>query len=175
MRERPTPLWVKPEREIGGAVAYEALVARSAEAAVGISGLLAYRTGFQFTVTAALRPGRTSEQEWQILHWRGQYDSDTAPERFLSLTIGYSDGRTGSNLDNSQPTVSEPSEIYLEPSGGTGIPTRFDMTYWVWPLPPEGPVTFTCGWPAYDIPTSHVSLDAASILGAADRAVLLWA
>ena len=47
------------------------------------------------------------------------------------------------------------------------------MSYWVWPLPPSGPVTFVCEWPAYDIAETRVTVEAALIIEAAERAVPL--
>jgi hypothetical protein len=48
------------------------------------------------------------------------------------------------------------------------------MRYWIWPLPPAGPVTFVCQWPALGIPESRADVDAELILDAAARAVQLW-
>jgi hypothetical protein len=48
------------------------------------------------------------------------------------------------------------------------------MNFWVWPLPPPGPVTFVCAWPRWEIPESRTDLDAGPILEAAARATDLW-
>jgi hypothetical protein len=48
------------------------------------------------------------------------------------------------------------------------------MSYWVWPLPPPGPVTFVCEWPAHGIGESRADVDARLIREAAVRAVPLW-
>jgi hypothetical protein len=48
------------------------------------------------------------------------------------------------------------------------------MRYWVWPLPPAGPVTFICQWSALGIEESRGEIDARLILDAAGRAVQLW-
>ena len=62
----------------------------------------------------------------------------------------------------------------LFPDGGGGGGRRYDMRYWVWPLPPPGPVAFVCEWPAFGIPESRAELDARLILDAAARAVESW-
>jgi hypothetical protein len=41
---------------------------------------------------------------------------------------------------------------------------------WVSPLPPEGPVTFVCEWPAFDIEESRRVLDGAKFIEAAEQA-----
>jgi hypothetical protein len=48
------------------------------------------------------------------------------------------------------------------------------MEHWVWPLPPPGPFTFVCEWPARGIAESRAQIDAGSILEAAGRAVTFW-
>jgi hypothetical protein len=45
--------------------------------------------------------------------------------------------------------------------------------YWLWPLPPPGPVTFSCRWPAYGIDRSDVVVD--GVHAAARRSQPLWA
>ena len=45
---------------------------------------------------------------------------------------------------------------------------------WLWPLPPAGPLTFVCAWPAEGIEEISAQIDAAPILEAASRAIELW-
>ncbi len=47
-------------------------------------------------------------------------------------------------------------------------------THWLWGLPPPGPLTFVLTWPASQLPTSAVEIDASLVLEAADRAVPAW-
>ena len=51
---------------------------------------------------------------------------------------------------------------------------RYAASYYVWPLPPDGPLRFVCEWPAYGIGESRVEMDAALILDASARAVRFW-
>ncbi|MFL6222641.1 MAG: hypothetical protein ACJ75K_07385, partial [Actinomycetes bacterium] len=62
----------------------------------------------------------------------------------------------------------------LNQHGGGGGGLAWDMEHWVWPLPPPGPFTFVCEWPARGIAESGAEIDAGSILEAAGRAVTLW-
>ena len=34
-----------------------------------------------------------------------------------------------------------------------------DMSYWIYPLPPDGPMTTTCKWPAGGVPDAVVEVD----------------
>jgi hypothetical protein len=48
------------------------------------------------------------------------------------------------------------------------------MRYWVWPLPPPGPLTFVVEWPAHGIAESRAELDTQPILDAAARAIQVF-
>ncbi|WP_231861401.1 hypothetical protein [Frankia alni] len=48
------------------------------------------------------------------------------------------------------------------------------LRYWLWPLPPDGPLTFVAEFLARGLPESRVVVDGAVIRAAADRAVDLW-
>ncbi len=50
----------------------------------------------------------------------------------------------------------------------------WDNHYWVWGLPPPGPLVFVCEWPARGIGQSRMQADARLVLEAAERAVPIW-
>ncbi len=50
----PQPRWLKPEDVLPGAAPVSLVLAHSTDAAVTISGVLAYPTGFEFTASAIL-------------------------------------------------------------------------------------------------------------------------
>jgi hypothetical protein len=173
----PRPAWMKPEAALGGVVAKELLLVKTAEAAVAIVGMLAYRTGFEFTLSSVLRrEDRRGVFDPVMHHPFGRRADEPLPDRFLRLGVAFSDGTAVTNLDRRafRWTESEPSGPLLMQDGGGGGGRRYDMTYWVWPLPPAGPLTFVCQWPAFGIPETRAEVDAALILEAATRAVQLW-
>jgi hypothetical protein len=98
------------------------------------------------------------------------------PPEFLRLGVQFADGDVATNLGRpSFPSPdSEPTGPVLLSDGGGGGGRRYDMRYWLWPLPPPGPVSFVCEWPARGIPESRAELDAQLILRAAERAIHLW-
>ncbi len=49
-----------------------------------------------------------------------------------------------------------------------------DNHYWVWGLPPPGPLVFVCEWPARGIGQSRMQADARLVLETAERAVPIW-
>jgi hypothetical protein len=46
--------------------------------------------------------------------------------------------------------------------------------YWLWPLPPPGPLRISCEWPVADIELTSAELDASAIVAAAERSTPLW-
>jgi hypothetical protein len=47
--------------------------------------------------------------------------------------------------------------------------------YWLWPLPPSGPLRISVEWPALEVELASVEIDATMIRTAAGRARPLWA
>jgi len=108
-------------------------------------------------------------------HLPDQFRDEPLPDEFLRLGLRFSDGRAATNVSPPfwSPEV-EPAGLLLLADGGGGGARRYDMTYWVWPLPPSGLVTFVCEWPAFGIEESRADIDAQFILQAAARATPLW-
>ena len=48
------------------------------------------------------------------------------------------------------------------------------MSFWLWPLPPPGPLTWVGEWPDRNIPESSVEVDATVLEAAASEAEQLW-
>jgi hypothetical protein len=96
----------------------------------------------------------------------------------LWLEVGFADGRTASNDPRRQPRTletEEPDPPLLQSSGGgSGSGDGWEFHLWLWGLPPPGPLTLACQWPARGIPESRAELDAGLVLGAAERARILW-
>jgi hypothetical protein len=57
--------------------------------------------------------------------------------------------------------------------GGGGGRT-YDHNMWLSPVPPAGPLTFICRWPAFGIQESHTELDGTQISDALARVETLW-
>jgi hypothetical protein len=74
--------------------------------------------------------------------------------------------------DNEEPDSAK--DIRFAPGGGHGGGRQSRQEFWVWPLPPPGPVAFVCEWPSYGIPESRVEVEAASIRAAASKAIEIW-
>jgi hypothetical protein len=166
------PSWMKPDDVFGGVVAAQLILARGDEVVLGVNELVAYPNGFSFTVATVLR---REDRRGHLFHLGCHHDSiDGEPPvpEFLRLGVQFADGTAVSNL-GAFPR-DEPDRLGMTQNGGGGGGQRHDMSYWVWPLPPPGPVTFVCEWPAFGIGESRAGLDARSIHDAAARAVRAW-
>jgi hypothetical protein len=145
---------------IPGVVPVALLVARTDTHAVVVDSLLVYPTGFDFDLTVRRRPGRPR-------HHREHAWGDE-----LRLEVRFADGRRADNGPGHWPRAGdqapEPPLLYQSVSGPDG------GHVWLWGLPPPGPLTFACQWPAEQIPPSRVELDARVVLEAAARATTLW-
>jgi hypothetical protein len=175
--EPTRPAWFKPDDVLGVGVAAGFLIGRSADAAIAVTQLTAYPTGFEFTVGIVTRDeDRQGRLAW-VLHHLPDHDPDgPLPDDFVRLGLQFSDGGVATNV-HGRPFPDfdeEPTGPILLPDSGGGGGRRYDMTFWVWPLPPPGPVTFVCEWPALEIAESSVELDGALIRAAAERARSVW-
>jgi hypothetical protein len=163
----PRP-WDPPQTEFPGIVPINTLqFDRSEQAAVAITGISAYSNGFEFAVTRLLRPGapgfdaEVPTPEGMVL----------AHESF-QISLQLSDGR---KVISERPhSDAEPTEPILRARGGGGTSHYQLSQWWVWPLPPDGPLEFICQWPTLGTGETRVGIDARLILDAAHRSVQLW-
>jgi hypothetical protein len=171
------PAWLGPPANVlPGVVPVELLVARTDEAAVAVTGIRAYPTGFGFTLSVRLRrlPPRQHQDPYPF---DVAFEGDRLADEFLRFGVEFADGAKATNLpryDLHRDDDTEPAPPVLTAHGGGGGGTAWDMDQWVWPLPPEGPLAFVCEWPAHQLGESRVELDASLLLRAAERAATLW-
>jgi hypothetical protein len=152
------------------------LVARSQDAVLAVAVVRVYSTGFEFELAAVLRRAeRRAFPPWHT-HWRPERHDEEVPDDFIRVGLQFADCSKVTNLDHLVPTSldDEPSRPILMMGGGGGGGRRYDLTYWVWPLPPEGPVTLVVQCPARSIPQTRFQLDGTMIREAAGQALELW-
>ena len=172
------PRWAKPEATLPGVVAVELLLARTDTAAIAVTGIRAFPTGFEFTLSCVTRTDDGSAERMLFLTMRERplIADAPIPDDLLAFGIQYADGRvaadTGTSL--SLPDDADPVGPLALPQGGGGGGRHAQMTYWVWSLPPAGPVTFVCQWLAHGIGETRGEIDGKLIRDAAARSVQLW-
>jgi hypothetical protein len=193
-RERPArPPWAgPPENVLPGVVAVELVLARSELAAVCVSRLEAYETGFCLQLLALassdredLDPGMFAAHHRRM---RGRAPGPHPPPELLRFGVQFADGRKATNTTpmpfgrgrahmmsaHSREPEERPPGPVLTSRGGSGGDRSWRQEMWVWPLPPPGPLALVCEWPAAEIGLTRQELDAAELLAASARAQAIF-
>ena len=156
-----------PENEIPVALPQNLLLARTDDAAMALTGLQVYTTGVSFTLVVRVRPssqqlvGRSlSELVWEHGPGSGR----------LMMGLELSDGRRVSTLRLS----GSADDVVFTNGGGSGGEASVEQSWWLSPLPPEGPLRFVVRCAELGVEESSVVLDATAIRRAAEDVVTLW-
>lgn len=168
------PPWSEPPRGVlPGYSSQRAVIFKSDDALLVVDRFLAYPTGFEFTLSLFLRgpSDETVDMPWE-LHRPGR---SHLPEDFLRFGLQFGDGSKWTNLVWRHPLPNEdPVGPVVVGRGGGGGGDTWEMGYWVWPLPPEGDLTFVASWPVRGIPESRAVVDAGEIRARAEDAETIW-
>jgi hypothetical protein len=150
-------------------VALEVVVAQSERAAVYIGRCAAYPTGldFELHVLAAASAGEGLDPSLNGIYHRP--GGRSTYEEMLRFGVAFADGRKASNLGGFTRSGEEPEGPVLWGMGGGGGGGRWHQGFWMWPLPPIGPLSFVCEWPAAGIALTHVEVDSQPLRDAAGR------
>jgi hypothetical protein len=162
---------------IPGSVPAEVMLIRTNEVAVAVGSVRAYPNGFEFAVHVRWRGRRAEDGVWhdpfeRHRHLRG----DQTPNDALRLGVLYADGRRTATTARHPFTHddADPESLVMQQGGGGGGDRSWDMDFWVYPLPPDGPVTLVASWLEHGVTETRAELDGAAIREAAARAVTLW-
>ena len=175
------PVWMKPAAALPAGLAENAILVRDEQIAVSIGSLSVYPNGFEFFMHIRSRGDADTANPFGHRRYADYIkDSDEGapdPSQALRLGIQFADGRrTASTRPSSHsPGVHrEPGELVMLPGAGGGGGRFWDLSYWIHPLPPQGPVTIVVSWLAQGITEVRHDMDGAGILAAAEQAVQLW-
>lgn len=165
----------EPENEVPAPVPFTAVLGRTDDAAVGIVGMHVFTTGVSFRVAVRLRR-QPRGMEHRLFEMVSGHGPGTPVEDRLLLGVEYADGRTVDSVRDDWFAMQDlpDDRLVLNPGGGGGGGLSYDQRYWLSPLPPPGPVTFICAWPALDLPESSAECDGQMLLDAASRSLVLW-
>jgi hypothetical protein len=183
-RPRPPdqrPRWLgPPEDSFGVLVPLRLVVVRTADLAVAIPSATGYRNGFGFEL--AIRRAAAEGDAFALdrtLHWLGREESP--PPEVLRVGVQFADGQKATSLeswwdyfDPQDAAQAPPPGPVLVPQGGAGGERVRSQSYWVWPLPPDGPLAFVVEWPALGVPLTQARVDGALIRQAAAQDEGLW-
>jgi hypothetical protein len=163
LRDTPGELWI-PQYNLGGAVAAELLLGRTADTACVVRHIAAELRGFSFELIVRLRePHRDILQPLETLDFIGNRRHSDA----LYLEVRFSDGRV---FTPPRGGWAAEDELVLQTAGGGGGSEGWHQEFWVPALPDAGNVTFACAWEARGIVDGTADLSAKKLLTAAKRA-----
>jgi hypothetical protein len=184
--EEPTrPRWLgPPEEELGVVIPQGVVLGKSDRAVVALSHAVAYSTGVAFDFLAVARGLARSEAN-RVFHEQHMFEEDDLPDTLLRIGFELADGGRVSNLGRRRahrklmsPDAKPEGPLLLPHAGGGGNSGGGQVTmkpgYWLWPLPPLGPVQISCEWPFVDIGLTTVQIDGRALLDAASQARSLW-
>lgn len=137
------------------------------------------RAGFDLAIRRAAAEDDAFALD-RTLHWLGREGSP--PPEVLRVGVQFADGQKATSLESwwdystrRDPQQAPPPGPVLLPQGGAGGERVRSQSYWVWPLPPDGPLAFVVEWPALGVPLTQARVDAALIRQAAAQDERLWA
>lgn len=158
-----------PENEIPVAVPLNAVLGRTEDAAIALTGLQVYTTGVSFDLAVRVR-------SWPDDDHRGLselvFDHGRRGGQLL-VGVELSDGRRASNVGGAG-FEQGPSGIVFHPAGGGGGQLSVDQSWWLSPVPPAGSVRFVCGCAPLNIAETSVELDGTAMARAVEKVVTLW-
>jgi hypothetical protein len=156
---------------VPASVALDVVLLRTEDWAVWIGAGTATPEGLAFTVTVLGRRDEVQPDRMAPL-----FDG-SGPDR-PRFGVGFADGRkaVADRMRHARQrlTGDAATEISLAPRHGTGGRRRWSQSFWLWPLPPEGSLSFAIAWPEVGIDETVVEVDTAPLRAAAARAVELW-
>lgn len=171
------PVWLGPPgNEVGIAVPLNLLLARTDDVAVSLLCATAFSTGFELAGTVRTREQLDTLHEAFVMHHRPGRSRELEPE-FFRFGLEFADGRKATNLGypfHHDRRDADPSQPVLVPRGSGGGGNSWQMNWWVWPLPPPGPLAVVCEWPAQGITLVRHDIDAGTLLAAAAGVEQLW-
>ena len=179
----PQPRWGgPPDDEVGVAVGARMVLASQPRLFIAVTDCVAYSNGFTFGLAVRSKDEIPPEKMGFGAH------REHGDEAGLQVTIRFSDGRD-SRGDGPGPNRAV-MEYYREWSegkdppgpvgpvicqqGGGGGGHRWDFDYFIWPLPPDGPVTITCKWPGRGLQTAGRELNGTAIRAAGLKSKSVW-
>lgn len=173
------PPWLgAPRGTLPGVVALERVLARTEVAAVCVTRLGAYPTGFEVELVTVSRS--TADDLDPLLFGpprrRRGSEAEGLPDEMLRFGVQFADGSKATNVGGDPPydAAVAPTGPVIVPGGGGGGGGSWHQSLWVWPLPPPGPLLLVCEWPAAGIPLTRSEIDARLIIDASERAQVVF-
>jgi hypothetical protein len=164
------PVWSRPDAGIPRSLQADLMLIRTERAVVAVTTVFAYPNGIEFTVRVHARD--PAKFPLDPFGWHGPGRELAEPA--MRLGVLFADGRRTASTVGRPRSDDLAGRLVLTSGGGGGDEHNWRSSFWVYPLPPEGPVTLVVSWPEQGIPEARGELDGTAIRAAARQAVVLW-
>jgi hypothetical protein len=168
------PEWGAPPRGVIPAYSPQrAILAKTERVILTVGRFACYPNGILFALGAWFDP-RNHDFDgppWELHFPR---HADPSADEFLRLGVLLADGSRWANYDWSPHSEMPPRSPVVNGQGGGGGDGHWEMDQWMWPLPPEGPVTFFAAWPAYGVAETSAEVDGTELRARAGDAEVVW-
>jgi hypothetical protein len=166
-----------PSGTLPGIVPLDRVLARTEKAAVCLTTVAAYASGFQIDVLVILEDEGAEVDVFGF--FRRVRRTAGIPSDMMRFGIQFADGAKVTNTDQrtdleGRPAGGEPLGPVMMSCEGRSGGGNWEQAYWIWPLPPSGPLVFVCEWPEYGVELTRWEMDAQEILDAAARAKVIF-
>jgi hypothetical protein len=166
-----------PSGAVPGVAPLEHVLAQNKKVAICLDHIAAYPLGFEVNLTILfdnVDPGFGPILGSRRIRNVGR--SEISPE-MLRFGVQFADGTKATNTRSRLPGLTdrdEPSEPVILERGGRGDGDRWEQSYWLWPLPPPGPLAFVCEWPGVEIPLTRWEIDGKTVRDASGRSQVIF-
>jgi len=169
-QKRTDPSHEAPDDESGALLPVRMHLLASPIASIVLGNLIAYSTGLEFMLGI-----RYDRAVLDPMGGCGHYYQDDDPDRCLRIGLQLGDGTRVTSLDYLRRGDEEsPPTWELTQTWGGGGGDTFQKRWWLWPLPPPGPVLFVLEWPAATGERITARLDGEAIRLAASQSIRFW-
>ena len=157
-----------PADEVGMLALSSFLLARTPEVVVAVRGITSYSDGLHLALVVIFADHARAEDLAYSLQ-----EYSRSPGRFR-VGLAFSDGRKATSGQRDAPDVEQQAAAQLKLLGSAQHGLMWNGEYWLWPLPPPGPLIVGCRWPDRGIPETLVQIDPAPLLRAAAASRSVW-
>ena len=176
-REHRQPEWFgPPDNVVGILVPQDLTLARTDDLALVLRSVTTYPSGAQFDIPLLLRQPISDPFGFMPFHYPPKHGGELADD-VLRLGVQFADGSKATNMQHvfmrANPEE-QPEGPVLMPRGGGGGGRRWDVSFWLWPLPKEDPFALVVEWPERGIALARYELRVTPLVQAAARCEELW-
>lgn len=169
LRAHRHPAAGPPQDEVGVLALSSFVLARTPAVVVAVRGITAYSDGALLAVVVLFADQERTEDLAYSLQ-----EFSRSPGRFR-FGVAFSDGRQATSGRRDGPDVERTAQsAQLKLLGSSHVGLLWTGDYWLWPLPPAGPLVVGCRWPDRGIPETLVQIDPAPLLTAAATSRPVW-